>query len=246
MLVPKEACREIFDQPYPAMVFPVVNSKGELVGAQRTLLSKDDTSRIKGHKRSYGNISGGYVPLGTASPDRPLLVAEGIETGLAGRQITGLPAIATLGTSGMKTVNIPDCAEVIILADPGDAGREAATYLAERTALHRPTRVVVAPEGSDWADVLLKYQHDDASLLDFKRRIRKARQFTAKPLLRAVSREEFCSLDIPKIHHFLDPILPVAGATVIHGQKCNGKSRLVLSMAECMAIKGTCSIGSRR
>ena len=86
----------------------------------------DGTERIKGHKRSWGAITGGYVPLGTIKDDAPLIVAEGIETALSAMQIAGIAGgISTCGTSGMSSVMVPPCSEVIIAADPG--GRWAAS-----------------------------------------------------------------------------------------------------------------------
>ncbi len=238
MLMPREISRKVLGKNYPAMVAPVMDKDGHLLGAQVTLLSRDGKKRIKGQKRSYGNIAGGYLQLATPSPDRPLIVAEGIETALAGHQITGLPAIATLGTSGMKSVSIPECSEVIILADKGEAGSEAATVLAERAVQHRVTRIIAPQKEDDWADSLKKYHDAPDKLLALRRRIIKARKFSDKPRLRAFTREEFDALDIPPMQHFIKPALPVAGSCVLSGQKGNGKTRVVFSMAECIATKG--------
>ncbi|HML91089.1 AAA family ATPase [Methyloceanibacter sp.] len=235
MLMPREVSRKVLNRNFAAMVLPVCDKDGHLVGAQTTLLSRDGTRRIRGGKRSYGSVKGGFVQLGAVDSKRPLIVAEGIETALAASQIAGgLPAIACLGTSNMKTVGIPECSEVVIAADPGEAGQEAATVLAERAVQYRPTRIATPPKG-DWADALKEVYDDPESLLQLKRRLTKAKRFSDTPRLRAFTCEEWVALDIPPRQHFLNPVLPVAGATLLSGQKGNGKTRIVFAIAEAVA-----------
>jgi phage/plasmid primase-like uncharacterized protein len=85
---------------YPCMVVPIINGEGQLQGAQITWLCADCTTKLAvsgGARRTYGKLTGGFVPLGRIDPDKPVIIAEGVETALAARQIAGLPAaIATL------------------------------------------------------------------------------------------------------------------------------------------------------
>jgi len=239
MLMPREVSRKVLNRNFPAVVNPVMDNEGHLVGAQTILLSRDGTQRIKGKKKSYGVIAGGYIQIGRPVPNKPICVAEGWETGLAVHQITGLPTVATLGTAGMMNVNLPACSEVIIAADRGSSGQKAATILAERSVDHRITRIATPHDCSDWADAL-KHHHDDPDkLLELKRRIRKANKYSDKPRLRGFVVEDFAEMDFPDTEHYLEPILPAAGATVLHGPKGNGKSRLVMSISKTIALNST-------
>ena len=158
MLLPANETRRLLGKNYPAMVFPIINGNG-LAGAQVTLLSRDETKRLKGWKRTYGSLKGGYVPLGEINADKPLIVGEGIEFSLSASQIAGVPAIASLGAPNLKTINPPPCSEIIIAADNDDAGSDAAQNLVHRLKLSDPDRIVRiavpdGPEKYDWNDAL--------------------------------------------------------------------------------------------
>ncbi len=90
-----------------------------------------------------------------------LLVAEGIETGLA--LLTGLPdsrprTWASLSTSGVAGLILPRQPGELVLAPDGDApGREAARKLAGRAyAAGWKVRSMSIPDGRDWADMLIE------------------------------------------------------------------------------------------
>lgn len=238
MLLPAKDSRRLLNRGYPAMVFPVTGAEG-LQGAHVTWLNLTGVAKLGGTdtpRKSYGKIGGGYVKFGEIDPDRPLLVGEGIETVLSAMQIADLPGIATLSTSGMKAVNLPACSEVIIVADNDPPGREAANILAERIGGRRPVRIAAPPKtAGDWNDAL---RSPSCDLTELKRRIVKAPKRHARPRLHALTAEEFVALDIPPVRHFLAPILPVSGATVFSGPKGNGKTRVVLSIAETIATGG--------
>lgn len=104
-----------------------------------------------------GPCGGGAVRL--SGSDGPLVVCEGIETGLS--LLSGLlsgPATvwATLSTSGMRALKLPsETGELIIATDGDSPGREAGEKLASRaSALGWNVSLMPAPDGQDWNDVL--------------------------------------------------------------------------------------------
>jgi DNA primase len=95
-------------------------------------------------------------PETTAMPTR--VSREGIETCLAAMQATGLPAWAALSTSGLRTLDLPEAVQdVIILADGDGAGEAAARHAALRWRWEgRRARIARAPRGMDFNDLLVR------------------------------------------------------------------------------------------
>lgn len=128
-------------------------------GVHRTYFEKSG-ERITGQaKMMQGGCAGGALPL--SEGQGPLVVCEGIETGLS--LLSGLlagPATvwAALSTSGMKALALPKPpGELIIATDSDDAGAGwlAGVQLATRAdALGWAVSMMPAPEGQDWNDVL--------------------------------------------------------------------------------------------
>jgi hypothetical protein len=116
-------------------------------GLHVTLLSDDGT---KLDRRTYGcapgSLVGGRVALWPWPTEGPLQVAEGVEDALAVALLTGHPAVATGGTSGMANLVVPDGWEVWVYADADEAGRQAAEALRRRLGAAR-VRVFVPPAG---------------------------------------------------------------------------------------------------
>lgn len=232
---------------YPAAVFPVVNKDG-IVGTHVIALNRKADCKLAlndgSPKRSYGNIKGGYVQLGRPDPNLPLIVAEGVETALSASQIAGgLPAIATLGTSGMKSLaSIPLCSEAIIARDRDTrkskrAARNAAEQLAAKLDRQgRTVRIAPPPKGSgkDWNDALQSGQ--DLKML--KRKLLRAEQYRKPIGPWPRTREEIMSLEFPPLKHYLKPILPESSMLQFHAPKGHGKTRLVMSMAEAIYLGG--------
>lgn len=123
----------------------------------RTFFDKSGRRLSGSAKMMLGPCAGGAVELSDAIG--PLVVVEGIETGLS--LLSGLLSAphkvwAALSTSGIKSLNLPDQAGALIVASDGDpAGQSAANDLAIRA--HRlgwEVRMMPAPDGKDWNDVL--------------------------------------------------------------------------------------------
>jgi len=136
-----------------AMVAPVEPTGG----VHRTFLELDGRRIEQDAKMMLGPCAGGAVRL--SEDDGPLVVCEGIETGLS--LMSGLlrgPASvwAALSTSGMKAFRMPDNpGRLKIAADGDEPGRTASHALAARAeALGWKVSMLPAPEGRDWNDVL--------------------------------------------------------------------------------------------
>jgi len=128
-------------------------------GVHRTFFEKSGVRIGASAKMMQGPCAGGAVVL--AESQGPLVVAEGIETGLslASGLLRGPATIwAALSTSGMRGLHLPDIPGRLTIAADGDApGRDAATALAERaTARGWKVSLLPAPEGRDWNDVLFR------------------------------------------------------------------------------------------
>ncbi len=111
---------------WPAMVASVCDPAGRVIAIQRTFLARDGSSkaRIDSPKRSLGALSDGAVRLG--EPAQMLGIAEGIETGLSAMQRFLVPVWCALG-SNLARIALPDSVrDVVIFADRGEAGEEAA------------------------------------------------------------------------------------------------------------------------
>jgi len=144
---------------YPALVAAVQGAS--LPAVHRTYLRADGSGKadIDPAKLMLGAVAGGAVRL-TEGPG-PLVVAEGIETGLSlasGLLRTPATVWAALSTSGIRGLRLPDHPGRLTIAPDGDtAGREAANALAARAhALGWQVSLLNAPNGCDWNDILIE------------------------------------------------------------------------------------------
>ena len=143
----------------PAMVAAVSIGR-KIVGVHRTYLAEPGVKAFgQESKLMLGRCAGGAVRLSDGLG--PLLIAEGIETGLA--LLTGLPdsrprTWAALSTSGVAGLILPRQPGELVLAPDGDApGREAARKLADRAyAAGWRVRTMRCPDRRDWADMLIE------------------------------------------------------------------------------------------
>ena len=146
---------------YPALLSRVVDADGGFLGIQRTFLATDGAGKaaVAPVRASLGHLGGGAVRLGDVAADR-LLVGEGIESTVAAMVVLNLPGWATLGTSGMRAVQLPaSVREVVIAADPDAGGLRAAAALAERLEGEGRTVGIHVPQaeaGGDFNNLLLE------------------------------------------------------------------------------------------
>ena len=132
------------------------------IAIHRTFIARDGAGKapVEPSKMILGPCHGGVVRL--AERGEVLMVAEGIETGLAAMQATGNPAWAALSTSGLRTLDLPDyVGEVIVLADADAPGEAAARACAGRWRREgRRVRIARPPRGKDFNDALLSRASD--------------------------------------------------------------------------------------
>jgi hypothetical protein len=146
-----------------AMVALLQAANGDRVPAiHRTWLATDGSGKanLSPVRKSLGPVAGHAVHLG--KPSSRLIIGEGIETTLSALQMWGsaFDAWATLSTSGMTALIVPDTVtEVVIASDNDPAGRSAAASLCERLLRENPTRRVnvCTPKGglNDFNDALM-------------------------------------------------------------------------------------------
>lgn len=146
--------------PRPAMVAIATAADGKsAAGVHVTALQPDGSGKasLRAPRRMFGDLGGAVVQLAPLPADGVLAIAEGIETALAFRDLTGTPCWAALSTSGLRRFTPPPgLSRLIIAADSDDSGDgvEAARFCAERASRICDAIVTPAPEGQDWNDVL--------------------------------------------------------------------------------------------
>ncbi len=152
------------------MVAKIVALDGQDLGGHATYLSnqkpgKAEVSQPKKTKKIADTISGGAIHLFEYTPGNPLVLAEGVETGLAAHESTGWPVWACVSAAGLEAVRVPtDVGPIYIAADldRSGAGQRAAEKLAERLSNEGRDVRVVLPAGPipgdskslDWLDIL--------------------------------------------------------------------------------------------
>jgi DNA primase len=142
-------------ETFPAMIVGVTNNNGEIVAIQRTFLAADGRGKasISAPKRSLGPIGLGCVRLADAAA--LLGIAEGVETGLSAMQMFKMPVWCALG-SNLSRIDLPQLARnVVIFADKGRAGEDAAAKARiEFKAQGRRVSVQFPDHGEDFNDQL--------------------------------------------------------------------------------------------
>jgi uncharacterized protein (DUF927 family) len=152
------------EQFFPAMIaLPTHPKTGAPVGGiQRTYLSwsGDGKAPVESgeQKLSLGPCKGGVIRLADPIYGKPLLIGEGIETVLTVMEATALPGWATLGTSGLVHLELPDNVTEVVLLAENDGGpnekalSEIASVLVARGV---KSRIARPPPGSkDFNDLV--------------------------------------------------------------------------------------------
>jgi uncharacterized protein (DUF927 family) len=108
------------EQYFPAMIAQLTNPKTGVPtgGIQRTFLAWNGKGKAQVEKReqkmSLGPCRGAVIRLAEPIEGKPLLLGEGVETVLTVMEATGLPGWATLGTSGLANLELPDSITQVI------------------------------------------------------------------------------------------------------------------------------------
>ena len=146
---------------FPCLVAGVQDAGGRFLGIQRCYLARDGSGKasVEPVRASLGSLVGGAVRLAESGDDR-LLVGEGVESTAAAALVLDWRggAWATLGTSGLRAVEIPECVRHVTIAADRDAkgsGQLAAAALGERLMDEgRSVAIELPPFVGDWCDVL--------------------------------------------------------------------------------------------
>lgn len=160
-----ESCyHKEYGKHYPAMLALIRNNKGVPISIHRTyfITGQDGSAALKEKKimPPVEKITGGAVRLG--EPDETLILAEGIETALAGWAITGHPAWATISAHGLANfTSIPRHVKRVIVCADNDtsftgqaAAFECAKYMKQRAKVE--TEVIMpSVMGFDMQDALV-------------------------------------------------------------------------------------------
>jgi len=140
---------------HPCMVAQVTVN-GVMVAIHRTYLKPDGHGKAdvpSPKKLTNGGVTGGAIQLYSAK-DR-LAITEGIETAIAVQQSTGIPTWSCISAGGIKSVAIPEhVSKVSIWCDGDTVGRSSAYAACRRLIRNKRCRVISAPDGKDWLDVL--------------------------------------------------------------------------------------------
>jgi phage/plasmid primase-like uncharacterized protein len=143
---------------YPGLVAVVRDVSGNVAAVHMTYLADDGRGKapVEPQRKMLCSVKGAAVRLASLGPK--LVVGEGIETVLSVMQSTNLPGWAALSAAGLRCLELPrEVREVVIAADGDEPGLSAAWAAAARWIRERRTvRMMPAPMGFDWNDVLMQ------------------------------------------------------------------------------------------
>ena len=146
---------------FPCLVAGVQDMGGRFLGILRCYLAPDGSGKagVAPARASLGSVAGGAVRL-AESVDGQMLLGEGIETTAAAALALDWHggAWATLGTSGLRAVELPEGVQDVVIAADRDAkgsGQLAAAALTDRLEGEgRHVAIELPPFVGDWCDVL--------------------------------------------------------------------------------------------
>jgi putative DNA primase/helicase len=160
---------------YPAMAAQITR-QDKFIGLHLTYLKNDGSGKApvpspKKIKKFVSKVIGGAVQLYPSQPNTPLVLCEGIETGLAVHSITGWAVWACLTAILLEKVVVPTEVTKIYIAadrDRSKTGERSAGKLAKQLIEEGHEVFIVQPpapipeeaKGLDWADQLLKENYD--------------------------------------------------------------------------------------
>lgn len=128
---------------FSAMVCSITNKDGEIIGVHRTYLADDGRKAdVSCPKKVTGQTKDGFILLSNALKN-VCAVTEGIETGLAVQDATGIPTVSAVSAGNMEKLELPDQIKTVHIfadLDKNSRGQVAAKILADK--LTREGRIV--------------------------------------------------------------------------------------------------------
>ena len=235
---------------YPAMVAPVMDVSGAVIGVHTTYLSTENPGRadIKQAKKMQGAVKGGSVRLSEATEN--LRITEGIETGVAVLEALGGSVWVALSAGGIDALVLPPCVKnVEIWADNdiNETGQKAAEKAARRWTDEGLTVRVIMPsppcqgrKSRDWLDV---YNEEGPEVLRgvCETAISWENQWISEG---GISAKDLVIKAFEPLRWAVPSIIP-DGLTILAGPPKIGKSWLCLDLCLAIALGGI-AIGTYR
>jgi putative DNA primase/helicase len=143
----------------PAMVALAHRPDGAAAGLHVTFIEPDGSDKISmaNPRRMFWRLEGGAIRLGSVGNSSGVLaVAEGVETALSYRDLTGVPTWAAGSAASLaRFVPPPRITWLVVASDSDDdgGGLQAALELAARVRRRCRVTVAAAPVGKDWNTV---------------------------------------------------------------------------------------------
>ncbi|MGE0761874.1 MAG: toprim domain-containing protein [Bdellovibrionales bacterium] len=148
---------------FPALVAKVTDVQGKFLAIHRTFLDPSGAkANVTEVKMMLGPVDGGSVQFDHAS--EVLNIAEGIETALAVRELSGGPTWAAMTAGNLEKLEIPNSVKKVTIwadLDPNKRGEKAAHALARRLYHLGVQTIIKLPEAQmnteklDWLDIHL-------------------------------------------------------------------------------------------
>jgi len=150
--------------PFPTLVSLITDSTGKGVSYHLTYTHRQHKLKCSAPKKIMTPVTtmkGSYVEL--YPMEEHICVAEGIETALAVRDLTGLPVISALNAQNLAGLLLPDLVKKVEIWGDNDAsycGQRASYALAEQLTRKGVEVIVHIPPvpGKDWLDTLNETQ----------------------------------------------------------------------------------------
>ena len=232
------------------LLVPVFDEGGKIVSLQ--FIGEDGNKRFL----TGGRKKGCFFPIGGRNEKQPLVLCEGLATGLSLHECMNLPVLVAFDAGNLLPVAemarrlYPD-RSIILAADYDDpTDRHPAPG---GTGVALATAAALAVDGSlaiprhegrkvDWNDLhklmgagevrtqFMMHKKPDAHQME------QTEQKTAA--LRCVNAYEFLSLTFPEREMLLAPILPRQGLCMLHAMRGIGKTFISLSVAYAVASGG--------
>jgi len=147
---------------YPAMIGIIRSAEGLPVGFHRTWLSPDGQKAPVHTPKKLTSLLGPANAVQLSHPGEWLAIAEGIETALSFRVLSGIPTWSCISSGGIARFVPPPGIKILIIAgDYDEAGIEATEILTKRLTTKGIEVKALFPDGSgqDWNDVLREMVH---------------------------------------------------------------------------------------